>query len=287
VPIFFQVIANGLVTFAIYVLVAGGISFLYAATRIFHLANGVVVLGAGYVFWWAWVWLGWHPAAAVVFSLVISSAVGLLMNEFVYEPLRRRGTKGLGYLIATLALLIFGTAVVMALFGAQPRTFDFQTASLVFGGVYMTVFQLWALMISILLLIVFFWIIRFTRFGKALRATADNETVAEVLGVDTKMLRRWAFLLASLFAAVGGILNGLEFNLDPNMGLIFAVRGFTAAVIGGVGSFGGAIIGSGLVSFLEQAIVWFFGAGWRNAIVFILLFLFLLLRPGGIFGSKN
>ena len=88
-------------------------------------------------------------------------------------------------------------------------------------------------------------------------------------------------------AAATGILLGLEFNLDPNMGVLLAVKGFAAAVIGGAGSFGGAIIGSLTIGLVEQGVVWFWGAGWRNAATFIILFIFLLFKPSGLFGNKR
>lgn len=282
-----QILLNGILSSAIYALIAGGLSFLYSTTKIFHLAHGVVVLGAGYSFWWAWTVLNWHPVLAVIFAIVIAALAGVLMNELVYETLRRRGAKGLGYLIATLALLMLGTGIVLALFGAAPRTFKFQTETLTFGDVNITYLQIWTIVIAAALLAAFFWIIRFTRFGKAMRATADNETISEVLGINTKNIRRLAFLLSSLLAAAAGILIGLEFNLDPNMGVLFAVIGFAAAVIGGVGSFGGVIVASLFIGIFEQLIIWFVGAGWRNALTFLLFFVFLLFRPQGLFGTKR
>ena len=285
--IILQILINGVLAAAVYGLIAGGLSFLYATTKIFHLAHGVVVVGGGYAFWWAAAKLGWPLWLSILFAIALAAAVGILMNEFVYEVLRKKGTKGLGYLIATLALLMLGTALVLALFGAAPKTLDFETASHDFEGVVITTLQFWIIATSALLLGIFYWITKFTKFGKAMRATADNETVAEILGIDTKRIRRFAFALSSILAAAAGILIGLEFNLDPNMGVLLAVKGFAAAVIGGVGSFGGAIIGSLIIGIVEQVVVWFGGAGWRNAATFLILFLFLLLKPSGLFGNKR
>jgi len=287
VTIVLQLAINGVLAAAIYSLISGSLSFLYATTRIFHLAHGVVVLFGGYAFWWAWTSASMPWPAAALLSIIVSASAGVLMNEFVYEILRRRGTKGLGYLIATLALLMFGTSIILAVFGATPKTFQFQTRTYEVGGATITALQLWSLIIIFGLLGIFFWITNYTKLGKAMRATADNETVAEVLGINTKNIRRLAFLLSSILAATAGILIGLEFSLDPNMGVLLAVKGFTAAVIGGVGSFGGALLGALLVGGLEQIAVWFWGSGWRNAVTFILLFVFLLIKPAGLFGGKR
>lgn len=273
---------NGILAAALYALVAGGLSFLYATTRIFHLAHGAVVMAGGYAFWYATQVWHWEMFLAGLFAILLAAALGVLMNELVYEVLRRRKAKGISYLIATLALLLFASALILLLFGPAPRTFQFQTASLRFAGAYVTVLQLWMVGMAAVLLASYGWVVYRTKFGKAMRATADNEMMAEVLGVPTRRIRTYAFALSSVLAAAAGILIGLEFNLDPNMGVLLAIEGFAAAVIGGVGSFGGALLGALILGCVEQAAIWFWGAGWRHAVAFILLFLFLLLLPSGI-----
>jgi branched-chain amino acid transport system permease protein len=267
---------------ALYALIAGGLSFLYATTRIFHLAHGVVVMAGGYAFWYATQVLHWEMFLAGLFSIATAAALGVLMNELVYEVLRRRGARGISYLIATLALLLFGTACILLLFGAAPHTFHFQTRSLEWGGAYVTLLQLWMIGIAVILLSAYGAIVYGTKFGKAMRATADNEMVAEILGIPTHRIRIYAFALSSVLAAAAGVLIGLEFNLDPNMGIFLAIQGFAAAVIGGVGSFGGALLGALILGGIQQAAVWYLGAGWRHAVTFLLLFLFLIFVPSGI-----
>jgi branched-chain amino acid transport system permease protein len=278
-----QLLLNALVAGAIYALIASGLSFIYATTRVFHLAHGFVVACAGYVFWWAW---QEHRLPVVVSALVaccVACAVGLLMNEFIYEPLRMRKTKGLGYLVATIALLMFGNALLIALFGAQPHSLNIQTSVYDLSGARISLLQIGILCTTAVLLVGTLLLIRNTKFGKAMRATADSETVAEILGINTRNVRRLTFLLGSLLGGIAGVLVSLEFNIDPNMGVMLAIKGFTAMVIGGAGSMGGVIVGSVLLGGAEQAAVWFFGSGWKNAMAFALLFLFLLAKPTGLF----
>ncbi len=282
-----QIAINGILAAALYALISGGISFLYATTKIFHLAHGAVVLAGGYAFWWALEELHAQVTLAALFAIGVAALLGVLINESVYEVLRRRGARGISYLIGTLAVLMIGTAFILMIFGAAPKTFQFETATHEFLGAYITTLQLWMVAIAILLLVFYFWVTNKTKFGKAMRATADNEMVAQVLGIDTKWIRRYAFALSSVLAAAAGILIGLEFNLDPNMGVLLAVKGYAAAVIGGVGSFTGALIGALIIGFAEQGVVWYLGAGWRNASTFMILFLFLLFRPSGILGFKR
>ncbi len=269
------------------ILIALGISVVYATTRIFHLAHGVVILFAAYVFWWLY---GERqlPFFFVVIGAVLAAILtALVMNEFVYEKLRGRGTKGLGYLIATLALLMLGTGFILGVFGAAPKTLKLQPQIFTFGGVNITSFQVFDLATVIILALTFVLFMKKTKLGKAMRATADNEVVAEVFGVNTRRIRALAFSLSGLLAASAGILSTLHFAIDPNASVLYAVRGFTATLIGGVGSILGTIIGALIIALSEQAVVWFLGAGWRNAATFLILFLFLLFRPQGIFGGKR
>lgn len=282
-----QLFLNGLLTASFYALVASGLALVYATSKIFHLAHGVVIVAAGYLFWWL-TRVGHAPVTvSLVASVLAAGLIGLAMNELVYEPLRRRGTRGLGYLIATLALLLLGTGLILLLFGAAPRTFALPSRVLELGSVRLTLLQLGILATTAVLLAAAYVIQRHTRLGKAMRATADHSVVAEVLGINTRSVRRAVFFLTALWAAPAGILLGLEFNLDPNQGILLAVLGYASLVIGGVGRFAGPLVGALVLGQAEQLAVWYGGAGWKHAIAFILLFVFLLVRPHGIVGETS
>ncbi len=282
-----QLSVHTLIAASVYALIASGLSFIYATTRVFHLAHGGVIALSAYVFYFTW--SAWELSLTFAGLLSILSAVvlGLAMNEFVYEPLRARGTKSLGYLIATLALLMLSGAAIIALFGAQTFSFGIQTTLYNTMGVSISTLQIVMLVCALAILLALTAFISRSRFGKAMRATADNEMVAEVLGINTRSVRRLTFALGSALGGVAAIFYALEFNLDPNMGVMMAIKGFTAMVIGGPGSMAGAIVGALILSGVEQASVWYLGATWRNSAAFILLFFFLLSRPQGLFGRET
>ncbi len=282
-----QLFVNGILAASLYALVAGGVAFVHATTRIFHLAHGVVVVAAGYAFWWMWESLHWPYLVAAVFALLVAVLLGAIMHFAAYEPLRRRGAKGISYLLATLAMLIFGQNAIRAIFGSAPKTFSLEPIVWHIGSVTVTSVEVWSVIITLVLLTLFLFVVRLSKLGKAMRATADQETVAEILGIDTARIRLTCFLLSSLLSAPAGILMGLMFNLDPEMGTLLVVKGFAASVIGGTGLMSGALLGSLGIGLIEQAAVWFWGAGWRNAASFILLFIFLLVRPQGILGRRR
>lgn len=282
-----QLLINAVIAGSVYALVASGLTFIYATSRIFHLAHGVVIVFGAYAFHWAWIVSGWNPILAGVFSMAVSVVIGLLMNELVYEQQRKRHAKKLAYLISTIALLMLGTSCILLAFDSSLRSFGVQTAVYRFDQLNITLMQIVLIIVSVAVLLLLAWIVKYTKFGKAMRATADNEEVAAIMGIQTSNIRRLSFGIGSFLAALAGMLIGLEFNLDPNMGVYLAIKGFTAMIIGGVGSIGGAILGAFLVGLFEQLAVWYFGAGWKNSIAFVLLFFFLLLRPQGLFGMKK
>jgi len=282
-----QIIWNAVLAALLYSLISGALSLLYATTKIFHFAHGAVILAGGYSAWYVIEVAHLPIVVGGVIGCVVAGCVGLLMNEVLYEPLRRRGAKGVSYLIVSLATLTFGTGLILLIFGATPKIFHYQSSLYTVLGASVTDLQLWIVLASVLSLLLFYLLVYRTKFGKAMRATADNETVAQVLGINTYSVRRKAFFVASVLGGIAGLLVGLQFNLDPNMGTLLVIRGFAGAVIGGVGSFSGAILGAGIIGGAEQVIVWFLGAGWRNAITFVLLFIFLLIRPQGIFGRRR
>lgn len=278
---------NTLITASVYALIAAGLTFIYATTRVFHLAHGGVVAFAAYIFWWTTNVMHVPIILSGVLALVSAVLIGLAINEFVYEPLRAKHTKNLGYLIATITLLMMAGPLIIFLFSAQSLSFGLQTQVYQILGASVSFLQIVIVATTPLVFLGLWFLVRFTRFGKAMRATADNEVVAEVLGINTKNVRRLTFALGSVLGGVAAIFYALEFNLEPNIGVMVVIKGLTVAIIGGPGSMVGAIAGALLLSGAEQASVWYLGSTWRNAVAFVLLFVFLLVKPTGLFGRSR
>lgn len=282
-----QIAIHTLITGSIYALIASGLVFIYATTRVFHLAHGGVIAISAYVFWWSVAELGLPMVVGALLGIVVASLLGWAMSELVYEPLRRRKTKGLGYLIATISMLMMCGALIILVFGGQGQSFGLQTPLYQIAGASVSLLQILIVLSAVVVFLLLGFLVKKSRFGKAMRATADNEVVAEVLGINTRQVRRLTFILGSTLGGVAAILYALEFNLDPNIGVMITIKGFAAAVIGGPGSIIGAIVGALLLSGVEQASVWYLGSTWRNAIAFVLLFGFLLAKPTGLFGRSR
>ena len=117
-----------------------------------------------------------------------------------------------------------------------------------------------------------------------MRAVADNKELASIVGINPKKIAIYSFLIGSALAGIAGILIGLEQNMDPTMGTELMIKGFTGAIIGGIGSVAGAIPGSYLLGIAENFGIWYLPSGYKDAIAFVLLFIFLLFKPEGLFG---
>ena len=126
-----------------------------------------------------------------------------------------------------------------------------------------------------------------TKLGKAMRAVSNNKDVAEIVGINSETIYSWSFIIGSAIAGIAGILICLEQNLEPTMGTGLIIKGFTAAIIGGIGNVYGAVLGALLLGLAENFGILYLPSGYKDAIAFIILFVFLLFRPQGLFGTKK
>jgi branched-chain amino acid transport system permease protein len=155
------------------------------------------------------------------------------------------------------------------------------------GGAKISLVQLVIVITSVLFFIVVTIFFKKTRLGKAMRAVENNKDVAEVLGISSYRIYGWTFIIGSGLAGIASIFISLEENLTPIMGSHLIIKGFTAAIVGGIGSAPGAILGSFILGLAENFGIWYLPSGYKDAIAFIVLFIFLLFKPNGILGVKK
>jgi branched-chain amino acid transport system permease protein len=286
---FNQLLINGLIAGAIYALVASGFSLIYSVCKFVHFAHGVVIAFSAYFLYFLFSMMGLNFGFSVVLSIIFASLLGFLINQFVYKQLRKRRASNVILLIASVALLIFFESLILLLFGADVKTIGYIKIAKgieIFKAI-ITPLQIVIIAVSIALLILLYLFLKRTKIGKAMRAVADNKEVAEIVGIFSEKIYNWSFIIGSAIAGIAGILVGLEQNLEPTMGTNLMIKGFTAAIIGGIDSVPGAILGSFLLGFAENFGIWFLPSGYKDAIAFIILFIFLLFRPQGILGIKK
>jgi len=282
-----QLILNGIIAGAIYALVASGFSLIYSVTKFMHFAHGAVLAAAAYFLYTFGVQLGLNFWLAVIITLALTCMLGELMNRFVYKTLRKRKASGAVLLIASIALMTLVNALIIAIWGADVKTIKAINQVYDFLGARITSIQVAIIIVAAMLLLILWFLMKKTRLGKAMRAISDNKDIAQTVGINPERMYTITFIIGSFLAGVAGILIGMEQNLFPQMGVSLIIKGFTGAVIGSLNSVPGAVLGSVILGLAENIGIWWLPTGYKDAIAFVLLFIFLLFKPTGLLGGKT
>jgi len=276
-----QLVVNGIVAGAVYALFAVGLTLIYGVFRFINFAHGELIAWGAYL---TLMFSGFLPfGLAVVPALFLTILLGIGQERYIYRSLRQRSritlliaSIGLSYLLRNALRLIWGSDLVS--FGFETRR------GMSFAGLIVTRTQLLMVAAALLFLAFLYMLLNFTMLGKSLRAAADNTELAEIMGIDMKKVGLSVWMLSALFAGVGGILIGIDTNLEPMMGLINLLKAFAAVLLGGAGNVWGALLGGLCIGIAENLGVAFFSPGYKDAVSFALIILLLLFRPTGLFG---
>lgn len=283
-----QIIANGIIAAGVYILVALGFGLVYSATRFFHFAHGVVFTAGAYFTFLLKVWLGFPLSFSILLAIPLTTLLGCLMETFAYHPLRRKGASPLILLLASLGMYIVLQNVISMIFGDATKTIrsgPVKEGLNVFGA-RITPIQILIICVSIVLVVAVALLLKKTKMGKAMRAVANDPELASVSGIDSDRVILWTFAVGSALAGVAGILVALDVDMTPTMGMNALMMGVVAVIIGGVGSIPGVALGALLLGMAQHLGVWYISSKWQDAIAFIILAAFLLVRPQGFLGRR-
>jgi len=284
-----QLLLNGLIAGSIYALIAIGFTVIYRTVKFFHLAHGVVYTAGAYFAYTLIISLGLNFALSFFLSIILTAILGIGIDRLVYYPLRRQNASNLIFLLASFGVFIFLQNLIQLLYGAQILTI--RTGPIKEGhhflGAVITDIQILILVVSFLFLVVCWWFIKYTKLGKTMRAVSDDKIGAMVVGINPERTILASFAIGSALAGAAGILISLETNIEPTMGFSAILKGIIASIVGGTGSIPGAMFGGFFLGLVENLGIWKIQAGWKDTISFAVLILFLLLRPGGIMGTKT
>ncbi len=287
--VFVQLLLNSIIIGSIYALVASGFSLIYSTNRIMHFAHGASVIASAYFLFLLFTKNQINFTLACILTIIFAGLLGYIMYRLIYVPLKNRKSSNVILLMASVAVLILIENLILLLFGADVKTINLIQVSegLNFLGARITELQIIIIIVSIIILIGLYILMKKTTIGKHMRAVADNEQLANIMGISTKKIASFSFIIGSALAGIAGILIALEQNLEPSMGVGLMIKGFAGAIIGGVTSVPASVAGSYLLGFAENFGIWYLPSGYKDAIAFILLFLFLLFKPTGIFGINK
>ena len=284
-----QQLFNALSLGCVYALFALGFTLVFGVLGVVNLSQGAVFMVGAYAALTAVTRLGFPLWAAIGFAFAFAGVVGMLIDRLVLKPLRARDAPHLIPMIATIGLAIAINSLAQGLFGAENQRFPTEVLpqdSMQIAGVSVTVLELGIILVSFVLMTVLMLTLKKTQLGRALRAIAESPKAARLLGINVDGL----FLLTSFVAAglggISGVLIGLYSNaLFPLMGQPMLHKGIAVIILGGMGDIRGAMLAGLFLGFAEVLSVAYIGSDMRDAVAFGLLFLVLLVRPKGLFGS--
>lgn len=280
-----QLVANSLIAAATYALVALGFNLIYATTKFFNLAHGAMAVAGGYVvFFLLGAFAGMNVIVAAVIGALFAGCLGWALDRVVYRALRKRKASTMVLLVASLGAFTVIQAVIAMIFTSQFQTLSNAVSGTVYqiGGAAITETQVIIFAAAALVTLGLLVLLKKTTFGKSVRAVSDDEEVAKIVGINTDRVIGWVFFIGSAVAGLAGVLVGFDTGIQPTMGLNLLLKGVIAAIVGGVGTIWGALLGALLLGFAENFGIWKISGEWKDAIAFGLLILFLIFRPQGI-----
>lgn len=279
-----QALVNGAVSGTLLAVPAIGFTAMFAMLRFPNFSvSGVAALGAfaGYLAYGA----GLQVAGALVVAFLVAGAAGLALDKVAHLPLVKQGA--LPAAIASIASGLVLENLVRLGFGNEPRGYDRPIArDITLGDIRVNPQQLETLALALGIMVVVFAALTFSRVGKAMRASADNPELAALKGIRPERVAMMASFVGMGLVGVGGVLLGLDSSIDPLTGTRILLSLFAAAVLGGLGSAPGAVLGAFLIGMAEEVSVLVVGSQYRAAVGFVAILVVLTLRPRGLLGER-
>jgi len=297
-----QQLINGVTVGGVYALIAIGYTMVYGILFMLNFAHGEVYMIGGFTGWWVLHLLTNSSGGLllngfiviilmILFAMALTGALGMGIERFAYRPLRNAPRMNL--LLSALGVTIVLRNLVLNLQGAKIRFFH--TSALIpksiqvfhIGGTVISFMRLLVIGVSIGLMAILTWFVKETKMGKAMRATAQDTEAATFMGIDVNRIILLTFLIGSALGGAAGALVGLLFTqVDYYVGYVAGLKGFTAAVLGGIGSIPGAMVGGFILGIVESLATTLISSTYKDVVSFIILILVLLIRPWGILGEK-
>ena len=284
-----QQIFNGLALGMGYALIAVGYSLIFGILRLVNFSHGAIYAFGAEM---AMIFIGMRfgVTAGIVTAMILTGVLGICIDKLALEPLRKKKSKPIASLITTIGISNIITNLLIVFLGSEKRNFNniFGDGSIKFGNTVLTHTQIMMCLVSLALMIILMFIVYKTKIGLAMRATQQNSKAAAMMGINVDFVIAFTFFLAGVCATIAGALVGGYYQIVyPNMGFMAGLKAFAAAVLGGIGSLPGALLGGLIVGVSESMAATFLGSTYRDAIAFIILIIVLIVKPNGLFGREG
>jgi branched-chain amino acid transport system permease protein len=286
--VFFQQLLNGLTIGGIYALIALGYTMVYGILQIVNFAHGdIFMLGAFFGLYLTRA-AGMPFFIALPLAAALTTLAGTIVERLAYRPIRVADK--LAVLISALGMSMFLQNLAMLIWGTETHPFniDVPIRTYTFSSITISNIQLSVIVFSCLLMTVLYFIVNRTKIGLAMRATSHNLNNARLMGINTDRIISFTFGVGSGLACVAGIFVGVYYDaVYPMMGYSAGLKAFAAAILGGIGSIPGAMLGGFVIGLVENLGAAYISSGYRDAFAFGILIVVLIFRPSGILGKKT
>ena len=282
---FITQVLNGLQLGSIYALVALGYTMVYGIILLLNFAHGDIIMVGAYISWLVMSKLGLNPAIAVVLSIVGCMLLGVLIDKVAYAPLR--DAPRLSILITAIGVSYFLENGSQLLFGADAKVVPAYTSvsNIHVGDLTLSFSAIVTVVVTAVATVVLTFLVQKTKLGKAMRAVSEDMGAARLMGINVNTTISFTFAVGSALAGIGAVLYCMAYTqASPTMGIMLGTKAFVAAVLGGIGSIPGAVIGGLLVGFAEVFVSAIGLSVWQDAVVFLLLIVVLIVKPTGLLG---
>ena len=284
-----QYCINGISIGSIYAIIALGYTMVYGIAKMLNFAHGDIIMVGAYICYCVTNYLGLPPIVGVLASMTVCTVLGIIIEGLAYKPLR--GTPSLAVLITAIGVSYFLQNAAQLIWSSSPKSFTSIVSSIkpfhLFGSLTVTGEVLVTVAASVVIMLGLTWFTGSTRIGKSMRAVSEDRDAAQLMGINVNKTISITFAIGSALAAVAGVLMCSSIPvLMPTTGSMPGIRAFTAAVLGGIGSIPGAMLGGVLLGIIETFAKAFLSTQFSDAIVFGVLIVILLVKPAGLLGKR-
>lgn len=279
---------NGIVLGSMYALVASGLSLIWGSLKMLNFAHGEFYMLGGYAVFLLLFWTGMPAWLAILLALVAVYLIGVASERALIQPLLDKPGWDVSPIIVTLGISIFLQNLALRVVGERIQNIPyFIEGTLVFHGVRIAYQRLLILVTAVVVIAIFVALLKTTRLGLALRATAQDRDAATLQSVNVYSIYAWTFGISAALAALAGAMLAPIASVNPWVGGALLGKAFVVCVLGGLGSLEGAILGGIMLGTVESVAVVAWSSQWKDVVSFMVLIAVLWVRPSGLFGTKE
>jgi branched-subunit amino acid ABC-type transport system permease component len=272
----------------LYLFIARTFVLIYLSTKFFHIAHAITLTFSAYFTYLFFIQFNFSISSSIPLAALCATTIGMISEIALYKPLRKRNASPMILMVASLGLYTVLQNTISLLWGDSTksiRTWNVRAGNEFFGA-YITNIQIITIIVCLALFIACVMFMKYNRIGRNIRAVASNPEFSNIIGISSDRIILWAFGIGSALVAIAGILIAFDTDMRPTMGFNWLLYGVVAMIIGGVGSNWGLVGGALLLATAQHLAAFYIGSQWMDAVAYIILILFLIIKPLGFSGKR-